>query len=205
MGNATLIEWCDATWNPWYGCRHISPGCNHCYMYAWQKRVGWDPTVIQRSKTRFRDPLRWHEPKRIFSCSLSDFFIQEGDKWRPEAWAIMRQTPQHTYLILTKRPRRVQRCLPPDWRAGYPNVWLGVSVEDAYTQARRLPVLQTIPAVHRFVSIEPLLAPSAPLDLTGISWGDCRRGKWSWVPRDAPLVGVAYSRRLPASRRGFFL
>ena len=112
MGLVTTIAWCDCTWNPWQGCRHVSPGCDHCYMYTWMRRWGWDPTVVRRSKTTFRDPLRWHEPRRIFTCSLSDFFIQDADLWRPEAWEIIRQTPQHTYLILTKRPQLIRARLP---------------------------------------------------------------------------------------------
>jgi protein gp37 len=170
MGLITTIAWCDGTWNPWQGCRHVSPGCDNCYMYTWMRRWGWDPTVVRRSKTTFRDPLRWHEPQRIFTCSLSDFFIQDADAWRPEAWEIIRQTPRHTYLILTKRPQLIRARLPEDWGTGYPNVWLGVSVENPQMQANRIPIFLQIPAVHRFLSIEPLLEPLAPLDLTGMSW-----------------------------------
>lgn len=170
MGRMTTIAWCDATWNPWHGCRRVSAGCEHCYRFRDKARYGQDATQVQRSKTRFRAPRRWPEPRRIFTCSWSDFFLHEADAWRPEAWEVIRQTPQHTYLILTKRPRRMRHCLPPDWGTGYPNVWLGVSIEDAHAQARRLPVLQQVPAAQRFLSLEPLLEPLAPLDLTGIAW-----------------------------------
>lgn len=190
MGLETSIAWCDATWNPWRGCRHVSAGCDHCYMYAWHKRVGWDPTIVQRTKTTFHAPLRWHEPARIFTCSLSDFFIQDADAWRHEAWEIIRQTPQHTYLILTKRPQLIRARLPEDWGTGYPHVWLGVSVENARMQAARLPVLRQLPAVRRFLSLEPLLEPLQPVDLTGIDWvivgGESGRGfrpmphAWVW-------------------------
>jgi protein gp37 len=56
MGFITTIAWCDGTWNPWRGCRHVSPGCDKCYMFTWMRRWGWDPTVVRRSKTTFRDP-----------------------------------------------------------------------------------------------------------------------------------------------------
>lgn len=170
MGLNTNISWCGATWNAWYGCRHVSEGCDRCYMFRDMARYGWDPTQIQRSKTRFDAPLKLHKPTRIFTCSWSDFFIQDADAWRPEAWEIIRQTPQHTYLILTKRPQLIRSRLPEDWGEGYPNVWLGVSVENPQMQANRTPLLQQIPAVHRFLSIEPLLEPLDPLDLTGLSW-----------------------------------
>ena len=63
------IEWTTATWNPWYGCVKVSPGCKHCYMYRDQSRRGRDPSVVIRAKTTFTDPLRWREPETIFSCS----------------------------------------------------------------------------------------------------------------------------------------
>ena len=61
---------------------------------------------------------------------MSDFFLVEVDPWRAEAWNVIRQTPQHQWQILTKHPERIKGCLPPDWgEFGYPNVWLGTSVE----------------------------------------------------------------------------
>ena len=43
MGATSAIEWTDATWNPWYGCLKVSPGCKQCYMFRDQKRYGRDP------------------------------------------------------------------------------------------------------------------------------------------------------------------
>jgi len=73
-------------------------------MFRDMARYGWNPRQIRRSKTRFDEPRKLREPTPIFTCSWSDFFIQDADAWRSEAWEIIRQTPQHTYLILTKRP-----------------------------------------------------------------------------------------------------
>jgi protein gp37 len=67
-------------------------------MYKWAGRAGKNPRQVTRSKTRFRDPLRWPTGQVILTCSLSDFFIEQADLWRPEAWAIIEQTPHHTYL-----------------------------------------------------------------------------------------------------------
>jgi protein gp37 len=165
MGKGTSIEWADSTWNPWYGCVKVSPGCQHCYMYQWAERAGKNPRQVTRSKTRFREPLQWSDGQSIFTCSLSDFFIDQADPWRPEAWEIIRQTPQHTYLILTKRPERIREHLPAGWP--FPHVWLGVSIESpAYLW--RADVLQTVPAAGRFLSCEPLLADLGRLDLSGI-------------------------------------
>lgn len=157
MGENTGIAWCDATVNFWVGCRKVSAGCKNCYAAREMKRFGRDFGVVSRSKGAFRDPLRWTEPKIIFTCSWSDFFIAEADPWRPEAWDVIRRTPHHTWLILTKRPGRIPVCLPPDWGDGWGHVWLGVSAENQYWLDRRVPLLMEVPAEHYFLSAEPLL------------------------------------------------
>lgn len=175
MGTDTAIEWCDHTWNPWRGCDKVSEGCRFCYMFRDQLRYGRDPSVVVRAADpTYYAPLRkWREPARVFTCSWSDFFHVDADPWRAEAWDIIRQTPHLTYQILTKRHGRIARCLPPDWGAGYPNVWLGVSVEDQKRADERIPVLLQTPARVRFLSCEPLLGP-VDLGLLGTTpktWG----------------------------------
>lgn len=160
MSDKSKIEWTEATWNPWYGCIKISPGCKNCYMYREMERYGRDPKVVTRSKTKFNDPLLWvkrgQPPKFCFTCSWSDFFIESADAWRPEAWGIIRQTPQITYQILTKRPELIRDRLPADWGDGYENVWLGTSVESR-KYVRRITELTKIKARVLWVSAEPLL------------------------------------------------
>lgn len=159
MGDKSAIQWTDATWNPWMGCHKVSPGCKNCYMFREQKFYGNDPNIVRRSKTTFDAPLKWKEPKRIFTCSWSDFFIEEADPWRDEAWEIIRKTPQHTYQILTKRPERIKDHLPAFWGELYGRVWLGVSVENQKSANQRIPILLDVPASRRFLSCEPLLGP----------------------------------------------
>ncbi|MGH9776280.1 MAG: DUF5131 family protein [Candidatus Acidiferrales bacterium] len=186
MGRFSQIEWTEATWNPWHGCRKVSPGCAHCYMYRDKKRYGQDPTRVVRGKTTFTLPLKWKEPRLIFTCSWSDFFIEEADAWRAAAWDIIRATPHHTYQILTKRPERIASHLPDYWPL--PNVWLGVSVENPRFYWR-IAVLREIPAFVRFLSLEPLLAAMSDLPLDRISWvivggesgPQCRPMKNEWV------------------------
>lgn len=159
MGESTAIHWTNSTWNPWVGCRKVSQGCKHCYMFRDQARYGRDPQDVHRTTaTTFDQPLHYKEPRLIFTCSWSDFFIEQADEWRADAWRIIRDTP-HTYQILTKRPERIAECLPADWDNGYPNVWLGVSVEDQDAANLRIPILKHIPAKIRFLSCEPLLGP----------------------------------------------
>lgn len=173
MGYNSKIEWTQATWNCWQGCHKVSAGCANCYMYRDKERFGQDPSTVIRSKTTFDQPLKWSEPRLIFVCSWSDFFIKEADPWRDEAWDIIRQTPKHTYQILTKRPERILSCLPNDWDNGWSNVWLGISAENQEMADKRIPILAQIPAKVRFLSLEPLLN-SIYLGFDGIApktWG----------------------------------
>lgn len=182
-------------------------------MFSEQTRYGNNPEVVRRSKTKFTDPLKWKEPKVIFTCSWSDWFHKDADAWRDEAWQIIKDTPHHTYQILTKRPGRIFRHLPVDWGGGYPNVWLGTSVEnqDAAFRAWRL---GDIPARVRFLSCEPLLGPldfyppEGPKDgnanaLDRIDWiivggesgAKCRPMETEWVRQiqlQAAATGTAF-------------
>lgn len=156
MKKETQIQWADITWNPWQGCTKVSAGCKFCYMMRDKARWKQDGTIITRSAIpTFTMPLREKASKIIFTCSWSDFFHEAADLWREEAWAIIRATPQHTYLILTKRPERVAQCVPNDiMELG--NVWIGVSVENNAAMPR-LQTLADVPLPHRFISFEPLL------------------------------------------------
>jgi protein gp37 len=169
MGSSSRIEWTDATWNPWMGCAKVSPGCAHCYMFTDQRRYGTDPAVVRRSKTRFDEPLRWKAALLVFTCSWSDWFIPAADGWRDEAWDVIRRTPHLTYQILTKRPELIADRLPADWGSGWPNVWLGTSIENRRF-VQRADVLREAPATVRFISAEPLLGPLAGLRLEHIDW-----------------------------------
>lgn len=218
MAQTTKIEWTEATWNPWHGCRKVSAGCKNCYMFREKKQYGQDPNVVVRSKTKFYDPLKWKEPRRIFTCSWSDFFIEEADAWRDEAFAIMALTPQHTYQVLTKRPDRMMEYLrgPQTPRNIYaevhygdhplleprshelyerlqnwplPNVWLGVSVEDQKTADERIPLLLQTPAALRWLSIEPLLGPIEFSNVSRRSDAVSQLGKKALTGIDWVVVG----------------
>lgn len=185
MGERTAIEWTDQTWNPWHGCTKVSPGCAHCYMFRDKRRYGQDPNVVVRSaRATFTAPLRWKNPARVFTCSWSDFFHLEADVWRDEAWDIIRETPHLTYQILTKRVERIADCLPNDWGEGWPNVWLGTSVENSRWTAR-IALLLGVPARLHFLSCEPLLGPltiaaymAHPLWAGIPGWNDAPTVKW---------------------------
>lgn len=183
MADISLIQWTKSTWNPWHGCKKVSPGCKFCYMYRDKKnRFNQDPTVVHRSRpATFNAPLRWKELAFVFTCSWSDFFIKEADEWRPDAWDIIRRTPHLIYQILTKRPERIKQCLPPDWGDGWQNVWIGTSVENQKTFNKRVPILAEIPAHVRFLSVEPLIAPIAFADVMQSGSSKYPFNKIGWV------------------------
>lgn len=175
MSETTLIAWTDKTFNPWRGCTRVSPGCAKCYMFSAQERYGRDPNIVTRTKT-WGDPIRWQREAaaqgitlRVFTCSWSDWFHEAADAWRDEAWALIRSCPNLIFQILTKRDDRIADHLPADWGVGYPNVWLGVSIENN-RHVYRADTLRRIKARVRFISAEPLLDPCDDLDLTGIDW-----------------------------------
>lgn len=166
MSDLTKIQWTDATWNPWHGCHKVSPGCKLCYMFREKARYGQDPNAVVRSKTTFDAPLKWKEPRLVFTCSWSDWFIEEADPWREEAYGIMRRTLQLIYQVLTKRIERAAGRLPNPM---LPNMWLGVSVENQQYK-NRIDLLRETPAALHFLSLEPLLEDLDTLDLRGIDW-----------------------------------
>ncbi len=176
MGDQTAIQWTNRTWNPWRGCTKISPGCAKCYMFTEQTRYGQDPSVVLRTKT-WKDPLKWNRSaaergvrELVFTCSWSDWFHEDADQWREEAWGVIRSCPNLIFQILTKRPERIAGHLPRDWFDGYSNVWLGVSVENRKHGLPRIDLLRDIPARIRFLSIEPLLEDLGEIVLSGIHW-----------------------------------
>jgi protein gp37 len=61
MSDTTKIEWADATFNPWIGCRKVSPGCENCYMFARQHRFGKKGTDrIRTTAATWRNPVKWN-------------------------------------------------------------------------------------------------------------------------------------------------
>lgn len=183
MAETTLISWCRATFSPWWGCiGPISPGCDHCYANALDKRSGgshWGPHAEPRvmSESYWRQPLKWNRKAeaegsrwRVFPSMCDSFDKKAPPGQRERHWELVRQTPMLDWLLLTKLPTNIPRFLPGDWENGYPNVWLGVSVEDRAYGLPRIDALRNIPAVVRFLSIEPLLEDLGGVDFTGISW-----------------------------------
>ena len=154
-----------STWNLWHGCHKLSPGCRHCYVYRTDGLHDRDAGEVR--KTGYFDlPLRRNrqgeyklrpEDGMVYTCFTSDFLLEDADNWRADAWAMMRQRPDLTFLFITKRIGRLDACLPPDWGDGYENVCIGCTVEDQKRAEERLPLFLTAPIRHKIIICEPLL------------------------------------------------
>ena len=152
-------------WNPWHGCHKCSPGCKNCYVFFLDKIRDKDSNVISKNKTNFNLPLKKDRSgnfkiasgSEVATCFTSDFFLEEADAWREEAWGIIKQRSDVYFLICTKRPERILESLPTDWGEGYENVILTVTCENQQMAERRLPIFLEIPSRRRFVFVAPIL------------------------------------------------
>lgn len=184
------------SWNIVTGCTKISLGCKNCYAERMAKRqvaMGLtrhergsdnDDTWIAYSNAIDPDtgrwsgeitcrhdkldvPLHWKKPRRIFVCSMSDLFHEDvPDRFIFDVFRTIDITPEHTYQILTKRPRRAYTLMVKGYLAAPlpDNVWLGVSVENQAAADARRQDFEATPAAVKFVSYEPALGP---VDWTG--------------------------------------
>ena len=183
MSASTAIEWCDATFNPWWGCERVSPGCARCYADTLARRYGHADTWGAGHAFRFfgdkhwADPLKWARTMpeklgrrpRVFCASMADVFEERPELEEPRARLVdlIYRTPELDWLLLTKRVENVGRMLGPDGVGMYavergpvacpqPNLWIGTSIENARFTWRAT-VLRHVPAAVRFISAEPLL------------------------------------------------
>lgn len=162
MGKNSNIQWTDATWNIARGCTKVDADCKFCYMYRDSlNETRYVPDEVVRTKTVFNLPNRLKEPSKIFTSSLTDFFHPAIDGYREEAWNIIRYNQHHTFQILTKRPERINKCLPGDWHEPerFNHVWLGTSVGSNDSRQRIQSLLNCETEGIRFLSLEPLHGP----------------------------------------------
>ena len=170
------IEWTEATWNPVTGCKKVSPGCKHCYAETMPRRLqamgapgyenGFDLSLLP---DRLSQPLRRRKSTMYFVNSMSDLFQDEVPfDFVDDVMSVIKQTPWHTYQILTKRAKNMRRFF--DNRQVPLNAWLGVSVENRKYGKPRIDELREINAATRFLSVEPLLEGLGKLNLNGIHW-----------------------------------
>jgi len=184
MATNSAIEWTEVTWNPVTGCDRVAAGCDNCYALALAKRLkamgaekyqkdgdprtsgpGFGVTIHPASLDL---PRRWRSPKVVFVNSMSDLFHAKVPlTFVRDVFDVMRETPQHTYQVLTKRASRMAKVAEKlEWPT---NVWMGVSVE-SFEAVDRIEHLRATPAAVRFLSCEPLLTALPSLNLSDIDW-----------------------------------
>lgn len=154
-------------WNPWHGCVKCSEGCQHCYMYFLDRVRDRSGADIYKTKTGFSYPLQKNRNggykiqsgELIRVCMSSDFFLEEADPWRDEAWEIMRRRSDVRFFLLTKRPQRVQNCLPKDWGDGWENIFFNVTCENQRRANERIPILLELPFRHKGIMCAPFIGP----------------------------------------------
>jgi protein gp37 len=175
-------------------CEKISPGCANCYASTLQRRFQMPgfPGVTRDSETVRLDGVtktgvrpyldeavlaairKRRKPTRYFIGDMTDVFGSwVPDEWLDAMFATFANSPQHTFMLLTKRADRMRSyCTPrPEWDFGpLPNVWLGVSAENNKQWQTRTPNLEKTPAAVRFVSVEPMLEPIKLYAVGAMDW-----------------------------------
>lgn len=169
------IEWTEMTWNPTTGCDKISAGCKYCYAEVMTRRLHAmgvekykDGFKVRTHEDELGKPYSWRSSKIVFVNSMSDLFHPEVPlRFIQKVFAVMNDTPQHTYQVLTKRAERLSEIHEHlNWTS---NIWMGVSVEDERVKPR-IDFLRKTNAQTKFLSCEPLIGPLANMNLNGIDW-----------------------------------
>lgn len=129
MGETTAIKWTDHTFNPWWGCERVSPGCQHCYAETFAKRTGhdvWGKAAGRRffGEKHWNEPRKWNasaeaagRPALVFCASMADVFEDRPELVEPRArlFELIEETPWLRWQLLTKRPELVLELVPARW------------------------------------------------------------------------------------------
>src|SRR3972149_10760674 len=154
VSGKTRIAWCDATFNPWWGCMKVSPGCAHCYAETLAHRYGhdvWGPGGDRRffGDRHWAEPMAWWRRavrdgvrRRVFCGSMCDVF-EDGPQLygqRARLFELIEATPDLDWLLLTKRPENIER-MTPDGLVLSPTISLGTSIAFKFSNDNRFPML----------------------------------------------------------------
>lgn len=188
-----------SNWNLWHGCQKISPGCLNCYVYSMDRAFGRTDSFMVKKNADFTLPLKKNrqgeyklkpEDGIVYTCITSDFFIEDADYWRQEAWDMMRMRSDLQFCIITKRITQAAERLPDDWGEGYDNVAFACTVENNAMAKVRLPVFKEFPAKHKLIFCAPLLEQVElgdylegieEVSVGGESGSDARVCRWEWI------------------------
>jgi len=153
-----------AKWNLWHGCHKISPGCKNCYVYRFDAAFNRDASSVSKTadfdlplKRKRNGAYKLPAGETVYTCFTSDFFLEEADEWRIDAWNMIRLRTDLQFYIITKRIDRFKINLIPDWGEGYENVTICSTCETQEMADYRLPILLSLPIKHKAIICEPLL------------------------------------------------
>jgi protein gp37 len=169
----TKIEWADYVWNPIKGVCPV--GCWYCYARKIYQRFGLNPEIrLDLGELMANFPRK---PSRIFACSTFELFHPFANPYRNNVFKHIGLTPEHTFIILTKMPERIDRPMPG-------NVWLGVTCDGQNLDEDddRLIALSRSTAKIKFISYEPMLRCPRP-------WERKIHPDWIIVGRITPRGG----------------
>lgn len=152
-------------WNPWYGCHKCSEGCKNCYLESLNKLYDKDFNEVRYSSSNFRKLWKKDEYRDfiipageiINVCETSDFFIEEGDDWRAEAWKMIKDRDDLTFIINTRRVERIEDSLPSNWGDGYDNVYIYLNIDNQKSINEKLPIFKNLKLKHKAINISPIL------------------------------------------------
>jgi len=181
---STKIEYADRTWNPVTGCDAVSEGCQNCYARRLAEtrlrgRCGY-PADNPFRVTFHPNRLRMFKKGVIFVCDMGDLFHRDVSYVaRVHVFNCMVESPNATFLLLTKRPDDMRLFI--HWWFNHPrankltNIIPGVTVENQETADERIWELSKMAEYFPmlWVSAEPLLGP---ID-------------WKWPDIDQLVIG----------------
>ena len=181
------IGWCNATWNPVWGCRN---NCEYCYARKINKRF-WSRMLEIERNYHFKKHQSWawtgdqlrdlhdfkptflnaqfnkkfpKKPQRIFVGSMSEIAHWER-RWMEVVLGRILCYPQHTFQFLTRHPEVYLKYDFPK------NCWLGITITDTknydYLEYQKFKISN--PDNLKFISFEPLLN-EVSIDLENIDW-----------------------------------
>lgn len=198
MAEGTAIEWADDSWNPirarniatgvvGHYCVKVSPGCKHCYaarLQTWPIGSGIRYAAQDRHLVELfldekvlEQPARRRRGRDIFPCSMTDLFLdQHPDEWIGRIFDVMYRSPQHRFLVLTKRAERMRDFIVGRHGAGdnafaFRNVVFGISAETQEHWDERAPFIDGMTRLgfQTWASFEPLLG-EINLRLWRVGW-----------------------------------
>lgn len=182
--NKTGIEYLTHTWNPIaMRCTPISEGCANCWHLTRADMLAKNPKIPEDRRNAYAGtgnpvlikkellaPLKRKKPGIIGVQFMGDVFHENVHRdYFLEILLVIRKCPQHTFIILTKRPERMVRIIgwskPAEALAdetlkvkSFPGNIIGmVTIENQKRADERLPFLFQSPFGVYGVSIEPCL------------------------------------------------